>query len=147
MSIGTFIIKSALQGIGKSSIAAPADPESIEVGQKKLNSMLEMWLSKGIQIGFTPLAAPGDELNEPADTTDGIISNLSIRLAPDFDNGESIVSSDLRMLARSSFRDIKAQYQVLTIPKLVPSSTLPRGQGNNDDFFRQPFFGRNAEID
>ncbi len=147
MTTGTVIAQDALACIGAHSTAAPASDETILTVVKLLNNMLEMWLSKGIQIGFTPLDVPSDELNETADSFDAIIFNLAIKAAPFFDNGKPIVSADLRLLSGSSFRDVKAQYQRINIPKTVLSSTTPRGQGNVNDFFRQPFVGQNAEID
>ncbi len=146
MSTGTEIIKEALQGIGAHSIISPASPASIELGKKKLNSMLEMWLSKGISIGFTPLDVPGNELNEPPDTRNGIISNLSIELSPDFDNGKAIVSQELRRNARVGFSDIKNLYQIITVPNKVVSSTLPVGAGNSRGINRRVFFRKGGVV-
>ena len=50
MSDGTTLIQSALKLIGAHSIYAPADAESIEVSLGTLNSMLQLWLSQGIEI-------------------------------------------------------------------------------------------------
>jgi len=130
MTAGVTIIKGALQEIGVHSLVAPAAPESITLGMNKLNSMLEMWLTLGFKIGFTPLKAPADDLGEPADATNGIISNLAIVLSPSFNNGKQIVSPELRIEARVGFQNIKNLYQTLTIPKKVVSSTLPLGAGN-----------------
>lgn len=147
MTIGTDIINRALQKIGAHSNIAPASPESIELGMKILNSMLEMWLSKNIQIGFTPLEAPGDELNETPDTTNGIISNLSLKLAPDFDNGVQIVSIELRRDARVELIEIKRIYEKIVIPKKVVSSTLPTGSGNQRNSFNRRYFPKGHTID
>lgn len=146
MTIGTDIIKRALQKIGVQSNISPASPESIELGMKILNSMLEMWLSESILIGFTPLKAPGDELNETPDTTNGIISNLAIQLAPDFSNGTQIVSPELRTLARVDLIKIKRIYEKITVPRKVVSSTLPRGQGNQRHGFNRQYFPKGHTI-
>lgn len=146
MSTGTAIIQRALQGIGAHSRVAPASPESITLGMEKLNSMLEMWLSQGITIGFTPLDVPGDNLNEPADTKNGIICNLAIELAPDFDNGKQIVSQELRRNAKVGFGNIKNLYQKITIPKKVVSSTLPVGAGNSRGVNRRTFFPKGGTV-
>lgn len=130
MTAGVTIIKDALQLIGAHSLVNPAPTESITLGMRVLNSMLEMWLTKNIDIGFTPLNVPSDELNEPADATNGITSNLSLALSPNFDNGKQIVSPDLKRNARVQFQDIKNLYQTIDIPKKVVSSTLPVGAGN-----------------
>lgn len=140
MTTGTVIIKDALQNIGAHSIVSPASPEAIDLGMKRLNSMLEMWLTKNIEIGFTPLKVPGDELNETPDTTNGIVSQLSLLLAPDFSNGKQVVSAELVRNARIQFNDIKNLYKTFTIPKKVVSSTLPLGAGNRRGRFNDRVF-------
>jgi len=146
MTIGTDIILDALENIGAHSNIAPASPTSIERGMKYLNSMLELWLSQNIQIGFTPLKAPGDELNEPPDTTNGIESNLAILLAPKFSNAVSVVSVDLKTNARIQLIQIKRIYEKITVPKKVVSSTLPTGSGNQRNSSNRRYFPKGHTI-
>jgi len=146
MSDGTTIIQKALQRIGAHSVISPASSEAILVGKDALNSMIEMWLSKGIDFGFAPLDAPGDDLNEPADTRNGIISNLAIFLAPDFDNGKTVVSQDLKNIARSEFNNIKRLYRKVVVPDKVVSSTLPKGAGSDSLFLDSRYFNRGDRI-
>ena len=146
MSIGTKIIEAALKEIGAHSIAAPADPESVEVGKETLNSMLQLWLSQCIDLGIVPLDDPGDELGEPDDTRQVIIDNLAIALAPNFDNGDNVVSAELRNAGRRGFNRVKGLYQKLTIPDKVVSSTLPRGAGNRRQQWSKAFSGPGATI-
>ena len=130
MTTGTVLIKKALQRIGADSIVAPASAEAIDNGLFYLNTLLELWLSKGIDIGTVPIAAAGDEVNEPVDARSAIINNLAVELAPDFDNGKNVVSTVLLAAAKREFATIKNLYQQLTIPEKVYSSTLPQGVGN-----------------
>lgn len=146
MSTGTEIIQRALQMIGAHSIVSPADPDSIVLGFERLNSMLEMWLSLGIVIGFTPLGVPGDELNEPVDTQGGIIANLALQLAPYFDNGKGISSAELSRDARLGYHNIKNLYQKVSIPNKIVSSTLPIGAGNSRGGHRRVFFRKDAAL-
>ncbi len=141
MSSGTFIIKSALKRIGANSLAQPAAPETITEGRDVLNSMLMLWLSEGIDIGIVPLDAPGDELGEPLDARNAIIDNLALRMSPDFDNGENIVSPQLVSNAKREFTLIRNLYQKVEIPLKIVSSTLPLGQGNRTGFLRRIFKG------
>ena len=76
MSDGTTLIESSLKLIGAHSIYAPADAESIEVSLGTLNSMLQLWLSQGIELNISPLNAVGEEVGEPLDTRQAIINNL-----------------------------------------------------------------------
>lgn len=140
MSSGTFIIKSALKRIGAASVVQPAAPETILEGRDILNSMLQMWLTQGIDIGVVPLDSPGEELGEPLDTRNAIIDNLAIMLAPDFDNGTVIVSRDLKGNARSGFAWVKQQYRPAIVPPRQVSSTTAKGQGNAGRFGTREFF-------
>lgn len=147
MSIGTVIIKSALKNIGAHSLVAPADPSDITDGKDVLNSMLQSWIMRNVSIGITPLNVPGDELNEPADTTNGIVYNLALAMSPRFDNGKTIVSKELRDLARSEYAWIEGEYYRIFVPAINVSSTLPRGAGNTRGIDPQVFYGTQTEID
>ena len=147
MSTGTEIVKEALQLIGAHSVLQPAAPESIDIGLKRLKSMIETWLTKDINIGATPLDVVGDELNEPLDCRDGVIFNLAVRCGPSFDNGKANVSTTLANLARQQFQFIENNYSVITIPDKVISSTLPLGQGNYENFGEGAFFDEGSTIE
>ena len=147
MSSGDVIIKKGLQQIGAHSLAAPAPGEAIEDGKDALNSMLQLWISWGIKLPINPLNDPGDELNEPADTTNAIIFNLGIELAPFFDNGSAvIVSQNLKNSARKGLSQVKQVYRVLVVPPRRISSTTPRGIGNYDGTNSRTFFGRGEPL-
>ena len=146
MSTGTKIVQDALRKIGAHSKTSPADAESLELGKDALNSMLEMWLSEGIDFGFAPLDNIGDDLDEPRDVTNGIVFNLAIWMAPDFDNGKVVVSPILKGRATASFYTIAQIYRVEVIPAKVVSSTLPRGAGHRQGFQDQVFFSQGDTI-
>ncbi len=145
MTTGTEIVKKALKKIGANSIAAPAAPETIIEGRDALNSMLQNWLSQDIDLGIVPLDPPGDELGEPNDATNAIISNLAIYLAPDFDNGNQIVSPTLKQNATRDYNTVKNLYQCVSIPDKVVTSTLPKGQGNRYWYWNGNTYFRKGE--
>lgn len=148
MSTGTAIIQDALAEIGAASVASPPSPQAIETGRKKLNSMLELWLSRNIRIGTTPLEVAADELNEPDDARNAIVLKLALLLAPSFSNGKQIVTPDLRANARDAFAQVKSLYGALTIPDKVVSSTLPLGQGNKTGYGRRrTYFPEGGTVD
>ena len=147
MTTGTDIIKNALKEIGAHSVVSPAAPESIEDGRKKLNSMLEMWLTRSIVIAFSPLEAAGDDLNEPADCYNGIVENLAIECASLFSNGKVIVTPDLRANAKRNFNNIKSLYGCVTVPNKVLSSTTPTGAGNSqNNTYSRTFWKQGAGV-
>lgn len=146
MSSGTSIIQDSLEEIGAHSILAPANPEAIEKGRVKLNSMLQLWLSRGIRLGHTPLDAAGDELSEPGDSRNAIVANLALELAPSFDNGRNVVSQALLNNARNTFDEIKKIYRVIEIPVKVISSTTPLGAGFRHTFNQRIFKGKGGTV-
>jgi len=146
MSSGTFVIEAGLKRIGAQSVVQPANPESKIEGMNILNSMLQLWLSWGIDLGIVPLQAPGDELGEPLDTRNAIIDNLALFLSADFDNGNNIVSEQLRSNARLGLSQVKQLYRKNIIPRKQMSSTTPRGQGNIVGVNSRTFFRQGEEI-
>lgn len=148
MSTGTEIITDALMEIGAVSIVSPAAPESIEAGRKKLNSMLELWLSKNIVLGTRPLDVAGDELAEPADTRNAIVTNLAIELAPLFANGKQIVDPALVSNARRNYQSVRSLYGRVIVPDKVLSSTTPLGAGNyqDDGYYGRTFWTRRNRL-
>jgi len=146
MSTGTEIIQGAMRKIGAHSTVDPATTEGLLVGLEILNSMLQLWQSQAIKFEFVPIETPGEELFEPPDTTNAIKNNLAIAMAPDFQDGEVIVSQELKNLAESDYEWIKTLYQVFTIPNKIASSLLPRGSGNSKGIFRKVFTGTNGTI-
>jgi len=137
MSTGTELIQTALKKIGAHSRLAPASSDTILDGRDALNSMLEVWRSKGIILDVVPLNAPGDDLGEPADTRNAIINNLAIEMATFFDNASQRVSDTLRLNARNSYNDVKDLYWNPDVTIQTRANQLPAGEGNPyETFFR-----------
>lgn len=146
MSTGTEVIKDALRRIGVESMAQEAGPEEIIDAMKVLNNMLQMWQSQGIQIGIVPLQDPGDQLSEPADSRNAIVDNLAVMVAPNYDNGETIVSGNLHANAKKGYNWVKTLYQKFRVAPKRVSSTMPLGAGNKRWGFRT-FAGRSFTLD
>jgi hypothetical protein len=140
MSTGTEIIQGAMERIGAHSIHQPAEPEDIIKGMSILNSMLQLWISWGVDIQTVPIDAPGQDLSEPPDAKNAIMDNLAIYMAPNFDNGKLIVSPTLMANATRGITQIRTLYRKFKIPRKRPSSTLPRGAGNSKGSFRRDIF-------
>ncbi len=142
----TTLAERALREINAHSIARAAPPETIVITIDNLKSMMQEWLDDDVDIGAAPFDGPGDELDEPISTTQTIIDNLAIRVAPNFDAGKVVVSTTLMNNARSGLARVFRNYRITTIPDKVISSTLPRGQGNSRFRTRRVFAGKGATI-
>ena len=128
MSIGTKVIRAALQKIQAHSTVKNANPESIDNGRLKLNSFIAQLEDDGIEFGAKPLEAPGEELGEPLGVTNIIEDNLAILLQPDHPGTQ--VSPELRRNAKRGMNYLRRKYKVTEIPKRVVSNTMPTGSGN-----------------
>lgn len=143
MSSGTFIITEGYKRFGAYTVFNAPPNEAIISGMKQLNGMLDRWRSKYIDLPFTNLTVPGEQLGEPVDATEAIIDNLALQLSSNYSSGNlSIVSQELRRNARVGLNDLKVAYRCLPIPNFILSSTTPVGQGNiNGLFTRRIFWG------
>jgi len=143
MSKGIFIIESALELIGAKSPATDTTPLWIERGLQRLNGLAQEWFSQEIKVPFKPLEDPDKEFDEPADATDAFIFNLAIRLAPLANNGtQQPVSQDLIRNANRMAginRSLKAGRRRV-------SSTMPRGEGNNNGFENKIYFDEDEPL-
>ena len=142
MSTGTVVCRDALYAGGISSNVNPPSAEQYDIAFRRLMGMLNMWLSKGIVLNFTPIDAIGQELDEPLDAYNGIVDNLAVNLLHFY---KLPVPKELATNAKVNYNDIRTMYQELIIPSLVPSSTLPRGQGNSKGIDAQVFWNPNSD--
>ena len=147
MTIGTKVLRGALRKIGAHSAVSPAEPDTLVEAMDTLNTMVQMWRSQGLIMDILPLKTPGGQLGEPADSRNAIEDNLALALAPNFDNGKTVVSATLERNARVGYQWLKSLYQVITIPDKITSSTLPRGAGNSRGTARRVFFGEGGTLD
>ena len=151
MSSGTEVFHNALKLIGAFSIAAPADPEADVDMMNFYNSMALEW--HGLQILdknggplLNPIKVPGEELGERLDVKTAIEYNLAVLAFPLFHTGNKPLSPVIINTANRLLDYLKTVYQDVTIPKMVVSSTLPRGDGVSPGRNQGPFFDRDETI-
>ena len=130
MSTVNSIILGALRKIGKDSPLKPAKPEDVVKGLDSLQSLLQMWATDNIDLGTNTFRGESEELGEPLDTRNALINNLALELAPEYDNGQIIVSETLRNRAAQGMAFLKKWYKMDPRPLRRISSTAPIGAGN-----------------
>lgn len=90
---------------------------------------LNRWMSSlvvmGINLGYTPVSSPSDVLTVPDGAIDGMISNMAIKLAPQYGG---VVSPELRQDAKDGLNVLRNLG--LSIRNTAYPSTLPIGSGN-----------------
>lgn len=125
MTTAAQVCKAALQRILVQGSEADLEPSEYQDAIFALNNMMEDWAANGTVLGYTTVADLGDDITVAAGAIDGIIDNLAIKVAPDY---EGTVSPELRTSAlrgRNTCRKIGAVDRYTQYP-----STLPYGSGN-----------------
>lgn len=142
MSTASFLILASLTKLGKNSPLKPAKADDMAKGLSSLQSLLQEFRTRNILLSTNPVRSPSDEVGESLDTRNAIEDILAIRIAPNYDNGQILVSESLATNAGTGVAFLKKFYKREASLARRISSTAPRGEGNNR-FFRteRDFFG------
>lgn len=137
------IIEQSFNEIGLAGYVFDLSPEQLQTALRQLDSMMAMWASKGIQLGYPVSVHPNDsQLDQdsfiPLTATEAVYLNLGVRIAPGFGKA---APQETRVLA-------KMAYDTLLIQGATPRErqmpeTMPRGAGQKpwrtvDNPFVQP---------
>lgn len=129
------VITDALTEILVGASEQPFSGSEIADAIRYLNRMMFSWEAQGKALGFTKINDAGDLVTIPDAAIEGVVFNLALRLAPQYD---VIPSPDLRANAATGLVAIRN----LTIdvgPSAYPS-TLPIGSGNEQPGWNTPHF-------
>ena len=137
-------ITAALSEIGLADYVFDLQPQDLESGLRRLDSMMAEWNAKGIRLGYPIPGSPqNSDINSPSEVPDSaneaIITNLAIRLAPSY--GKQVMA-ETKVAAKGAYNTLLAR---ATIPneQQLPGS-MPAGAGNkpwrvyDDPFLRPP---------
>jgi hypothetical protein len=124
-----FVVQ-AFEEVGYASYAYDLQPEQLQAGLRRLESMMATWNGRGIRLGY-PLSANPDgmeldtETSVPDASNEAIYTNLAIRVAPII--GKTI-SIETKQAARSAYMQLLSRF---TKPnEMQLPGTLPSGAGN-----------------
>ncbi len=141
METAADIIKSALQEILVQASEAPIEADEAQGAIKYLNRMMAKYAAEGINLGYTVISNLGDLVTIPDGAVDGVVSNLGVRLFPQYASPGSPPDPLLIQAARDGL-DAMRDIAVTVGPTSFPS-TLPIGSGNewdngwNDHFYTE----------
>lgn len=126
MATAAFVVQSAAEEIGASSLVNPLAPESLNAAFKRLTQMINRWTSKEINLGdsFVLPTMLADEMNNDTDTDQALIDNLALIIAPML---RKVPTSTLRTNAYDAFQDMLISS--VARPEQPYPSTLPVGAG------------------
>lgn len=127
------VITSALLDIGVQASESPLEEDEIRDAIKYMNRMMNKFAAEGINLGYTNVSTLADVITIPDGAIDGLISNLAIRLHPQF----ALETTPVSIVLAQEAKDGKDVMRVLAIPSIGPTAfpdTLPIGSGNEDGF-------------
>jgi len=127
------VIKSALQDIMKNSPEVPAETPEVVDGIVYLNRMMLKFAATGIDLGYTVVASLADTITVPDGAVDGIVSNLAIRLHPQYTAPRTPISAVLLNAAKEGEEAMLAIAFTGIGPATRPD-TQPIGSGNEGDW-------------
>lgn len=126
MATAAQVIKASLQRILVQGSEADLEPDEYQDAVFALNNYMLDLDASGIALGFTEINNLGDEVTVPPGALRGIIANLAIEVAPDY-NGT--ISEGLVRAAAEGLRTMRKI--AVGIPVSSMPCTLPVGSGND----------------
>jgi hypothetical protein len=124
------VAKASLQRILVQASEAPLQPDEYSDFIFAMNNYMNDLDASGIQLGYTEVSALGDDVTIPTGALRGLIANMAIEVAPDY-NG--IISQGLVKAARDGLNTMRLIGQSMGVSKMP--STLPIGSGNEDNLY------------
>jgi hypothetical protein len=123
-------IQAAYEEIGLADYIFDIETDALQSALRRLDSMMGMWSSKGINIGYPIASEPENadldtETNVPDSANEAIYLKLALKIAPG--HGKN-VSPDTRSAANYAYKELlnaTALPQEMQFP-----NTLPTGAGN-----------------
>ena len=122
------VAKAALQRILVQGSESELQPDEYQDFIFALNNYMLALDAQGITLGYTEVSDLGDTVTVPTGALRGIIANMAIEVAPDY-NG--VITPGLQIAAAEGFAAMRMLGQ--RIPSSVYPSTLPIGSGNQRD--------------
>lgn len=127
MTTAAQVIKYALQEIITQASESPLEPDEYQDCIFALNSMMFEYDAGGIHLGFTEVTSLGDDITVPAGAISGIVSNLALRVAPQFMGS---VTPELMKKASDGYK-VMCKLGV-TIEPTQFGGLVPIGSGNQN---------------
>ena len=143
MATAAQVTKASLQRIVVQASEADLEPDEFQDAIFAMNNYMLALDAQGVTLGYTEVLDLGDEVTIPVGALRGLIANLAIEIAPDY-NG--IISQGLVVAAEAGYKAMLHLGNRIGATKFP--STLPIGSGNEDTTYlnRHFFPGLEAQI-
>ena len=119
------VLDAALKRILVQGANVDLEPDEYQDAIFAMNNLVLAWDAEGIQLGYTEVSDLGDDVTIPTGALRGLIANVAIEIAPDY-NGK--ISDGLTKAAQEGMETIRLIGQ--SVPQSYYPGTLPMGSGN-----------------
>ena len=135
MATAMRVIKASLQRILVQGSEADLEADEYQDAVFALNNYMLDLDASGIALGFTEINNLGDEVTVPPGALRGIIANLAIEVAPDYNGTIS------EGLVRAASEGLQTMLKIAVgTPVTSLPCTLPVGSGNEDNTYSLSHF-------
>jgi hypothetical protein len=140
------IIEQAFDEIGLASYVFDLTADQLESALRRLDSMIAMWDSKGIRLGYPLPSSPQNsdldaQTNMPDKAVEAAFLQLAIRLAPSYGKN---VSPDTKAAAKQAYEALLITF-CLPAEMQIPAG-YPKGAGYKPYAIDDPFTSREQPI-
>jgi len=122
------VAKASLQRILVQASEAELEPDEFQDFIFAMNNYMLALDAQGISLGYTEVKNLGDLVTIPVGALRGLIANMAIEVAPDY-NGK--ISAGLVVAAKEGLAAMRRLGQIIVQTQFP--STLPIGSGNRDN--------------
>lgn len=130
------VVKASLQRIIVQESEQPIEASDAQDFIFAMNNYMLALDASGVSLGYTEVTNLGDQVTIPTGALRGLIANMAIEIAPDYD---AFISPALAEAARQGLGAMRKLGQRQGTSRYP--STLPIGGGNErDNFFNRHFF-------
>lgn len=136
MATAAQVIKASLLKILVQGSEAELQPDEFQDAIFDLNNLMLAYDADGITLGYTEVSNLGDQVTVPLGALRGIIYNLAIEIAPEYNGTVTPGIERIALAGLSAMRKLGVAIPVSRLP-----CTLPIGSGNEGYGHRyNPFF-------
>lgn len=143
MATAAQVIKAAFQKIIAQASEADLEEDEYSDAMFSLNNFMLALDAQGVTLGFTEVTSLGDDVTVPVGALRGVIYNLALELAPEYEAQLSPVAAAIAADGMKAMRDLGVSTPTSSMP-----CTLPRGSGNEGSFgsdWGSPFYPEGEE--
>ena len=135
MATASQVLKASLQKILVQASEADLEPDEYQDAIFTMNNMMLALDADGIKLGYTEVTTLADEITIPTGALRGLIFNLALDLAPEYDGQVTAALADAARAGMETMRKLGVAMGASAFP-----STLPTGMGNYWAFNDQRYY-------